>query len=448
MCAIATARLSPCWMLGCAFVHIVEPVVEYRVCPIAACPSSPRSFSSEKTCATRPMSRSAISCPSSETAIPADSWPRCWSATSPKCVSRATSRSGAWIPKIPHISREPARPFSYAIRSSETATPRSASPLTVPICRNGTSVPSASATISRASPATIAWPAPSPKSVTASGPSASSAPAPAAIAHSASATARPPSDASWTHDAWGATAARNDTSDASAARSGSAGRPAGPSRNRAWYSEPSRRSSGAPARNKESPSRQCPGTRRTSVDEPDTADDRRRMDREPVGLVVERDVSGDDRDSERLAGERHPLDRLRELPGDLGLLGIPEVEAVGEGERMSPGARDVPYGFEHGEHAPRARIQERKPPGAVERNRQPSEGGPELEHRGVESRPPYRPRLDELVVLPVDPRAAREVRRGEQLEEPGGRRLPCRGVHGPVEVPFAHARPDSADIRR
>src|SRR6266487_3883304 len=50
------------------------------------------------------MSRNAVSRPSSETAIPADSWPRCWSANRPKYVRRATSRSGDRTPNKPHIS--------------------------------------------------------------------------------------------------------------------------------------------------------------------------------------------------------------------------------------------------------------------------------------------------------------------------------------------------------
>jgi hypothetical protein len=50
-----------------------------------------------------PMSRSAVSRPRSETAIPADSWPRCWSAKSAKYESRATSRSAERMPKTPHI---------------------------------------------------------------------------------------------------------------------------------------------------------------------------------------------------------------------------------------------------------------------------------------------------------------------------------------------------------
>ena len=49
------------------------------------------------------MSRSTVSRPPSETAIPADSWPRCCSAKSAKYESRATSRSTDRIPKTPHI---------------------------------------------------------------------------------------------------------------------------------------------------------------------------------------------------------------------------------------------------------------------------------------------------------------------------------------------------------
>src|SRR4029453_13265023 len=104
LCASATVRAGPCCTIGCAFVQCVEPVVEERQCPIAVCPRNPRSFCSEKACVTRPMSRRTVRRPWSETAIPADSWPRCWRAKSPKYVRRATSRSGAWMPTTPHTS--------------------------------------------------------------------------------------------------------------------------------------------------------------------------------------------------------------------------------------------------------------------------------------------------------------------------------------------------------
>jgi hypothetical protein len=32
----AIVRARPWWISGCAFAHRVEPVVEYRVCPIAS----------------------------------------------------------------------------------------------------------------------------------------------------------------------------------------------------------------------------------------------------------------------------------------------------------------------------------------------------------------------------------------------------------------------------
>src|SRR3954470_16617868 len=50
-----------------------------------------------------------IAPPRSAAAIPADSCPRCWSAYSAKYARRATSCSGAKIPKTPHSSRGPSR---------------------------------------------------------------------------------------------------------------------------------------------------------------------------------------------------------------------------------------------------------------------------------------------------------------------------------------------------
>ena len=43
---------------------------------------------------------------------------------------------------------------------------------------------------------------------------------------------------------------------------------------------------------------------------------------------------------------RDALDRTSELPADLGFLGIAEVEAIGERERLAAGAGDVPCSAE------------------------------------------------------------------------------------------------------
>ena len=87
-----------------------------------------------------------------------------------------------------------------------------------------------------------------------------------------------------------------------------------------------------------------PGTRRTSATSPTQPTTGVGGIDAPSVVVVERDVAGDDRDPERLRGLRDPLDRLRELVRDLRLLGIAEVEAVGEADRLTAGARDVARG--------------------------------------------------------------------------------------------------------
>ena len=192
------------------------------MCPIATSPGSACSCCSLKTCATSPMSRSTVSRPPSETAIPADSWPRCCSAKSAKYESRATSRSTERMPKTPHIrrSRSQTRPEvgragrrgSRRRRPRRSAAPRRRS-------RAGRSRPA------RPGSARITWPQPSPKRPTASSGRSSRAPTPECSAASASATARPPSETSWASEQRGAAAVTNRTSAASAARSSAGGVP-------------------------------------------------------------------------------------------------------------------------------------------------------------------------------------------------------------------------------
>ena len=151
--------------------------------------------------------------------------------------------------------------------------------------------------------------------------------------------------------------------------------------------------------------------------DPYRADDRRRVDGAPVRLVVERDVARHDRHPERAARRGHALDRLRELPGDLGLLRVAEVEAVREADRLASGAGDVARRLENRERAAEPRIEPRDPPLPVEAQREASHRRPEAQHRCVEAGPAHGPRADELVVAPVDERAAPDVRGGEKPEE-------------------------------
>src|SRR4029453_467594 len=84
----------------------------------------------------------------------------------------------------------------------------------------------------------------------------------------------------------------------------------------------------------------------------ETAADGGGRSRTRVGLVVERDVAGDDGNPERLGSFRYAVDRLRQLPADLGLLRVAEVEAVGERERLASGAGDVARRVPHGPAPP------------------------------------------------------------------------------------------------
>ncbi len=177
-----------------------------------------------------------------------------------------------------------------------------------------------------------------------------------------------------------------------------------------------------------SPSRHAPGIARTSSTSPTQPDHRGRVDRPAVGLVVERHVAGHDRDAERLARLGHALDRLGELPGDLRLLGVPEVEAVRDRKREPAGARDVPCRLEHRQRPTRPRIERGEPALAVQRDREPAVRRPEPKHGRVEPRPAHRARADEVVVAAEDRPAARDVRasRGARgARSPSGRIDAC-----------------------
>ncbi len=74
-------------------------------------------------------------------------------------------------------------------------------------------------------------------------------------------------------------------------------------------------------------------------------------------LVVERDVAAGDRRAEHAAGVAHPADRFLELVEDLGALGVPEVEAVGDRHGARAGAGDVARGLGDGDLSAGARFE-------------------------------------------------------------------------------------------
>ena len=228
-------------------------------------------------------------------------------------------------------------------RASASGTPRISSPPTVPTRRK--SAGSRRATSSGAQ-VTTARPPPSPNQATASSGSSTRAPIPAKSAASTSATASPPSAASCALVSDGGGGRERSDQRGLGVQVGER-RPAGGASEELGLVlgavEAQLARSGDEHR-----VALAPGARDRAhvLDQPDAPDHGRRGDRPPVRLVVERDVAGDDRDAERLAGLGHALDRLGELPGHLGLLRVAEVEAVRDRERDGAGARDVPRRLE------------------------------------------------------------------------------------------------------
>ena len=77
------------------------------------------------------------------------------------------------------------------------------------------------------------------------------------------------------------------------------------------------------------------------VDHAEQTDDRCGVDVGTGRLVVQADVAADNRRTEGLTGLGHPVDSLRELPHDLGVLRVSEVQAVHDGQRSGPDAGEV-----------------------------------------------------------------------------------------------------------
>ena len=102
----ASANPSAPWerKTGWAACHADSPWVEYRVCPMIWSPSRAASERSLKTEATRPMSFTTVTVSRLALAIPADSWPRCWSAYSASKTRCETSRPGAETATTPQAS--------------------------------------------------------------------------------------------------------------------------------------------------------------------------------------------------------------------------------------------------------------------------------------------------------------------------------------------------------
>jgi hypothetical protein len=156
---------------------------------------------------------------------------------------------------------------------------------------------------------------------------------------------------------------------------------------------------------------------------PHHPDHGRGEDRAGRRLVIQRHIPTHDRHPERLARLGQPLDRLDQLPGDVRLLRVAEVQTVGQPERLGAHAGQVGRALVHrlGRAAPR--VARHAPAVPVDRH---GDRGPvrEHEHGGVGLvGPAHGARLNDRVVL-LEHRSARgHVRRPQQREQDLPRRL-------------------------
>jgi hypothetical protein len=119
-----------------------------------------------------------------------------------------------------------------------------------------------------------------------------------------------------------------------------------------------------------------------------------------LGLVVEGDVPADDRDPQREAGIGQAEHGPVELPGDVRLLRVAEVEAVGQAERLGSHTGQVLRALEHGFYRAGVGIAGDAAPVAVDRNGDGPVGlGDHQDCRIRRLWPPRGARADHRVVL-------------------------------------------------
>ena len=158
------------------------------------------------------------------------------------------------------------------------------------------------------------------------------------------------------------------------------------------------------------------------VDQADAADGRGRQDRAAIGLVVERDVAGHDREVERPAGLGDAADAADQLAHDLRPLGIAEIEIVGDRERPRADRGEVAPGFRHRLLAAFERIGLAIARRHVAGERERLRALVDAHHRGVAAGPLHRVAQNDVIVLLPHPALGAEVGRADQPQQRVGGR--------------------------
>ena len=155
------------------------------------------------------------------------------------------------------------------------------------------------------------------------------------------------------------------------------------------------------------------------LDQSDHPDDRRRVDRQPPGLIVEAHVPAHHGNLQGLAGIGNPLDGEDELPHDVRPLRVPEIEAIGQGQRPGAGADKVARGLSHGDTCADVWIEHAVETVAVRRDGERLVRPFDPQDRGVRPGAEHGVGLDHVVVLLEDPSLVGNRGRGQKRVEHG-----------------------------
>src|SRR3984893_2493790 len=118
------------------------------------------------------------------------------------------------------------------------------------------------------------------------------------------------------------------------------------------------------------------------IEQSDHPDHGCRVDATRFALVVQADVSAHDRNTQRLARLGNAGDGIVKVPVHVWMLGIAEIEAIGDGEWRSTGGDDIACRLAHRDGGSALRISRRVPGFRVGRHRQPAPGsGPAYDRR-------------------------------------------------------------------
>ena len=158
------------------------------------------------------------------------------------------------------------------------------------------------------------------------------------------------------------------------------------------------------------------------VDHADGSDRRGRQDAAAVGLVVERDVAGHDREVEILAGLADAAHAADELAHDFGPFGIAEIEIVGDRQRPAADGGDVAPALRHRLLAALERIGLAIARRHVGGHRERLRPIVDAYHRRIATGTLHRVAADDVVVLLPHPALRAQVRRRDQRFERIGER--------------------------